>query len=142
MPHLNGRDITLLCASLAPLDQLRHYKEQMGWRFPWVSSLGSDFNYDFGVTLDPAVAPPVYNYRPLDDYTGALPGVSTFLRDGDRVFHTYSSYARGGDLQLGTYNWLDLTALGRQEDWEEPAGRSDGPLMSWVRRHDEYPQAG
>jgi predicted dithiol-disulfide oxidoreductase (DUF899 family) len=67
-----------------------------------------------------------------------MPGISAFLREGDRIFHTYSSYARGGDLLLGTYNWLDLTALGRQEDWEQPPGRADGPFMSWVRRHDEY----
>ncbi|MBI1967349.1 MAG: DUF899 family protein [Gemmatimonadetes bacterium] len=65
-------------------------------------------------------------------------GVSAFLRDGDRVFHTYSMYARGGDVLMGTYNWLDLTALGRQENWEQPPGRSDGPAMSWLRRHDRY----
>ena len=69
---------------------------------------------------------------------GEQPGTSAFLREGDRIFHTYSCYARGGDLQLGMYNWLDLTARGRQEDWEEPSGRSDGPPMSWLRRHDEY----
>jgi predicted dithiol-disulfide oxidoreductase (DUF899 family) len=65
-------------------------------------------------------------------------GISAFLRHGDRVFHTYSSYARGTDLVAGTYNWLDLTARGRQEDWEEPRGRSDSPLMDWIRRHDDY----
>ena len=97
--------------------------------------------------LDRDVAPLEYNFEDRSDdpayagWKGELPGTSAFLRDGDRVFHTYSSYARGGDLQLGTYTWLDLTALGRQESWEEPPGRSDGPFMSWVRRHDEYPQS-
>jgi predicted dithiol-disulfide oxidoreductase (DUF899 family) len=93
-----------------------------------------------------SLAPGRYEDRSADPgyagWKGELPGTSAFLRDRDRVFHTYSSYARGGDLQLGTYNWLDLTALGRQEDWEQPPGRSDGPFMSWVRRHDEYPKAG
>jgi len=65
-------------------------------------------------------------------------GISAFLRRGDRVFHTSSSYARGVDLAAGTYNWLDLTARGRQEDWEQPPGRSDSPLMGWVRHHDRY----
>ncbi len=64
--------------------------------------------------------------------------ISAFLRRGDRVFHTYSSYARGTDLASGSYNWLDLTARGRQEDWEQPSGRSDSPLMGWLRHHDSY----
>jgi predicted dithiol-disulfide oxidoreductase (DUF899 family) len=71
-------------------------------------------------------------------WSGDMHGISAFLRHGDRVFHTYSSYARGTDLVAGTYNWLDLTARGRQEDWEEPRGRSDSPLMDWIRRHDDY----
>jgi predicted dithiol-disulfide oxidoreductase (DUF899 family) len=69
---------------------------------------------------------------------GELHGLSVFLREGGETFHTYSTYARGTDLLAGTYNYLDLTPLGRQEDWEEPPGRSDGPFMAWVRRHDEY----
>ena len=64
--------------------------------------------------------------------------MSAFLRVGDRVFQTYSAYARGGDLLIGTYNWLDLTALGRQEEWEQPPGRSDGTAQSWLLRHDAY----
>ena len=64
--------------------------------------------------------------------------MSTFLRDGDQVFHTYSTYARGCDVLLGAYNWLDLTALGRQEDWEQPRGRSNSPFMAWLRHHDKY----
>jgi predicted dithiol-disulfide oxidoreductase (DUF899 family) len=97
------------------------------------------------VTLDEDVAPVEYNYRDLASlgadwkgWSGEQPGVSAFLRQGSRVFHTYSSYARGGDLLLGTYNWLDLTARGRQEDWEEPTGRSDGSFMAWLRHHDAY----
>ena len=71
-------------------------------------------------------------------HEGRVPGLSVFLREGDDVFHTYSTYARGGDLLIGTYNYLDLTPLGRQEDWEEPPGRSDGKAQSWLHRHDQY----
>jgi predicted dithiol-disulfide oxidoreductase (DUF899 family) len=95
-----------------------------GWDFPWYSSYGSDFNYDFNVTLDGSVKPPVYNYRPID-MEGEMPGASYFIRDGERVFHTYSNYARGAEMTGGSYYWLDLTALGRQEEWEEPKGRAD-----------------
>jgi predicted dithiol-disulfide oxidoreductase (DUF899 family) len=110
----------------------------MGWTVPFYSSFGSEFNYDFHVTLDEAVAPVEYNYRTkaeleqagLPWFTeGEQPGTSVFLRDGDRVFHTYSSYARGGDLLLGTYNYLDLTPLGRQF------------YVSEVPHHDRYEQA-
>jgi predicted dithiol-disulfide oxidoreductase (DUF899 family) len=76
------------------------------------------------VTLDRSVKPPVYNYRPID-MEGEMPGTSYFLRDGERVFHTYSNYARGAEMTGGSYYWLDLTALGRQEDWEKPKGRAD-----------------
>jgi predicted dithiol-disulfide oxidoreductase (DUF899 family) len=132
----------------APFEKLAAYRQRMGWTIPWYSSYGSDFNYDFHVTIDKAVAPVEYNYKDEAElvartpswagWSGEQPGTSAFLREGDRLFHTYSSYARGGDLQIGTYNWLDLTARGRQEDWEEPTGRSDGPPMSWLHRHDEY----
>jgi predicted dithiol-disulfide oxidoreductase (DUF899 family) len=148
LSHLHARDTTLVLVSRAPLEKLERYKERMGWDVPWVSSHGGEFNYDFHVTIDPSRGSSEYNYQDVEDlgeswqgWQGELPGISAFLRDGERVFHTYSSYARGGDLLLGTYNWLDLTALGRQEDWEEPAGRSDGPFMSWVRRHDKYGEA-
>jgi predicted dithiol-disulfide oxidoreductase (DUF899 family) len=129
----------------ASLPDLEAFRQRMGWTVPWYSSFGSDFNYDFHVTLDPAVAPVKYNYRDLDElgpdwqgWTGELHGISAFLRRGDRVFHTYSSYARGTDIVNSTYQWLDLTARGRQEDWERPSRRSDGPLMSWLRHHDRY----
>jgi predicted dithiol-disulfide oxidoreductase (DUF899 family) len=129
--HLHVRDTTLAFVSRAPIDKIERYKAKKGWTFPWYSSHGSDFNYDFGVTLDPSVAPPVYNYRPLDlgelgwEPPAELPGTSFFLRDGDDVFHTYSMFARGAEQTGGSYYWLDLTALGRQEEWEEPKGRAD-----------------
>ena len=126
----------------------------MGWTFPWYSSYGSDFNHDFGVTLDESVAPIVYNYRTKAEHERAgtgyyfqgeppyeLHGVSCFLRDGASVFHTYSTYGRGCDMLGFTTNFLDLTALGRQEDWEEPKGRGSGGLKAGspqLRFHDEY----
>jgi predicted dithiol-disulfide oxidoreductase (DUF899 family) len=145
LAHLNARDTTLALVSRAPIAKLEAYRQRMGWAVPWYSSFGSDFNYDSHVTLDEAVAPVEYNYRGLAElgptwqgWSGDMHGISAFLRDGERVFHTYSSYARGTDLVVGTYNWLDLTARGRQEDWEQPPGRSDSPLMGWLRRHDSY----
>ena len=145
LAHLHARDTTLALVSRAPLAKLEAYRARMGWSVPWYSSAGSDFNYDFHVTLDEAVAPVEYNYRPLAElgptwqgWSGDMHGISAFLRHGDRVFHTYSSYARGTDMIVGTYHWLDLTARGRQEDWEQPPGRSNSPLMGWLRRHDAY----
>ena len=119
----------------------------MGWTVPWYSSFGSDFNYDFHVSLDEAVAPVEYNYRDKAELVlkgetyftqGESHGLSVILRDGDGIFHTYSTYARGTDLLDGTYNYLDLTPLGRQEDWEDPPGRSNSPFLAWVRHHDRY----
>lgn len=145
LAHLHARDTTLAMVSRAPLAKLEAFRQRMGWNVPWYSSSGSDFNYDFHVTLDPAVAPVQYNYRDAGElgpdwqgWTGEMHGLSAFLRRGDRVFCTYSSYARGTDMVNSTYQWLDLTARGRQEDWEQPPGRSDGPLMSWLRHHDRY----
>lgn len=143
--HLHARNTSLALVARAPREKLDEYKHRMGWTLPWYSSLGSDFNYDFNVTIDNAHQPIEYNYKDMGDAPGDEPveghGVSVFLRDGGRVFHTYSTYARGVDLLLSTNNYLDLTPLGRQEDWEEPAGRSDGPMMNWLRRHDEYEEA-
>jgi predicted dithiol-disulfide oxidoreductase (DUF899 family) len=124
LDHLHSRDTTLAYVSRAPLERIERYKARKGWTFPWYSSHGSDFNYDFHVTLDPSVAPAEYNYRRVE-IEGEMPGTSSFLRDGDRVFHTYSNYARGAEMTGGSYYWLDLTALGRQEDWEEPKGRAE-----------------
>jgi predicted dithiol-disulfide oxidoreductase (DUF899 family) len=147
--HLHARDTSLVLVSRAPYDKLARYRARMGWTVPWFSSYGSKFNYDFHVTIDADVAPVEYNYRDAAHleadnvewrgWSGEQPGISAFLRHGDGVFHTYSSYARGGDLLISTYNWLDLTARGRQEDWERPPGRSDGPMMHWLHRHDQYP---
>jgi predicted dithiol-disulfide oxidoreductase (DUF899 family) len=145
LSHLHARDTNLVLVSRAPLTKLEAYKKRMGWKIPWYSSFGSDFNYDFHVTIDPEKNSAEYNYKNVrdrgnswDGWKGEMPGVSTFLRNSDRVFHTYSSYERGLDLLLNTYNYLDLTALGRQEDWEKPPGRSDAKMMQWVRRHDKY----
>ena len=124
LEHLHVRDTTLAYVSRAPLEKLERWKALKGWKFPWYSSYGSDFNYDFDVTLDKSVKPPEYNFRPID-MEGEMPGTSFFLRDGDRVFHTYSNYARGAEMTGGSYYFLDLTALGRQEEWEEPSGRAD-----------------
>ena len=136
--HLNLRDTTLAYVSRAPLEKIEAYKAKKGWTFPWYSSYGSDFNYDFHVTLDESVAPIEYNYRTKEEHERAgtsgyvegeqpieAPGKSYFLRVGDRVFHTNSTYARGAEMTGGSYYFLDLTALGRQEDWEEPKGRAD-----------------
>jgi predicted dithiol-disulfide oxidoreductase (DUF899 family) len=137
LDHLHARDTTLVFVSRAPLAKIADYKARKGWSFPWYSSHGSEFNYDFHVTLDETIAPVEYNYRSAAEHAQAgtsyyvegeqpieMPGTSTFLRDGDRVFHTYSNYARGAEMTGGSYYWLDLTALGRQEDWEEPKGRA------------------
>jgi predicted dithiol-disulfide oxidoreductase (DUF899 family) len=134
--HLHTRDTSLVYVSRAPLEKIQRYKARKGWTFPWYSSYGTDFNYDFHVTLDESVAPIEYNYRTKaeheqagsasagDDQPMEGPGMSCFVRDGDRVFHTYSTYARGLESLGGSYYFLDLTALGRQEEWEEPKGRS------------------
>jgi predicted dithiol-disulfide oxidoreductase (DUF899 family) len=122
--HLAVRDVTLAYVSRAPLPKIERYKAKKGWTFPWYSSFGSAFNYDFHVTLDPAVAATEYNFRPVD-IAGEMPGLSCFLRVDGRIFHTYSQYARGAEWTGGSYAFLDLTALGRQEDWEEPKGRAD-----------------
>jgi predicted dithiol-disulfide oxidoreductase (DUF899 family) len=129
LSHLHARNTSLVLISRAPLAKILPFKRRMGWTVPWYSSFGSDFNYDFHVTMDEAVAPVTH---------GESHGLSVFLRAGERVFHTYSTYARGTDLLAGTYNYLDMTPWGRQEDWEEPAGRSTGPFMSWLRHHDRY----
>jgi predicted dithiol-disulfide oxidoreductase (DUF899 family) len=134
--HLHARDTNLVVVSRAPLEKLERYKAKRGWTFPWYSSYGSDFNYDFNVTIDASVAPVMWNYRTLDELkahgmgwlgegSSEQPGYSMFLRDGDEIFHTYSMYARGAEQLGGSYYFLDMTALGRQEDWEEPKGRAD-----------------
>ncbi len=126
LSHLGSRDTTFVLVSRAPLAKLQAYAASRGWTVPWYSSAGSDFNDDFGVTVD--AGHPEYNYRPgadvAKDGPAELPGVSCFLRDGEQIFHTYSTYARGTDHLGSSYSLLDLTALGRQEEWEEPKGRA------------------
>ena len=124
--HLHVRDTTFVYVSRAPLAKIEAYKARRGWTFPWYSSYGSDFNYDFHVTLDESVVPVEYNYRPgvEGEQPSEAPGRSCFLREDGSVFHTYSVYARGLETVGGSYYFLDETALGRQEDWEEPKGRA------------------
>jgi predicted dithiol-disulfide oxidoreductase (DUF899 family) len=124
LPHLHEKDTSFVVISRAPLRKIEAYKHKRGWTFPWYSSFGSDFNYDFHVTMDESVAPAEYNYRSAAEHRqagmpwyieGEQPGVSVFLREGDRVFHTYSSFARGNEHLVSTAMFLDLTPLGRQE---------------------------
>ncbi len=127
LEHLRIRDTTYAMVSRAPLHKLERWKEKMGWDIPWYSSFGNDFNWDFNVSFDPARGKKsTYNYREVDveePFEG--PGRSCFLNVDGRIFHTYSQFARGLESTGGSYYFLDLTALGRQEDWEEPKGRSD-----------------
>jgi len=125
LAHLHARDTTLVVVSRAPWPELNAFKERMGWTVPFFSSHGSDFNYDFHVSVG-------------EGMEGEASGVSVFLRDGNRIFHTYSTYDRGTDILNGTLNYLDLTPLGRQEDWEEPRGRANSSASGWWELHDEY----
>jgi predicted dithiol-disulfide oxidoreductase (DUF899 family) len=157
--HLNHHDVTMMCISRAPLEKLQAYKQRMGWRFPWASSAGSDFNFDFGVsfTRDQQREGGEYNFRsfptmqPIIDaeigpivgqaaatgtdpagYMSEAPGMSAFALSDGVVHHTYSAYARGLDVLMGYYQWLDRSPKGRNE--------ADPPEL-WIRRHDEYEAA-
>jgi len=121
--HLPARDTSFAAVSRAPIAKIESCKRRMGWTFPWLSSLGGDFNDDFRVTLDDG--------RGGGGTDGERPGLSVFLHDGDDVFHTYSTYQRALDVLLGTYNSLDLTPHGRPEE--------DGRVTASLRRHDRYP---
>jgi predicted dithiol-disulfide oxidoreductase (DUF899 family) len=129
--HINARDTSFAVVARAPIDKIEAYKAKRGWTVPFVSAYGTDFNYDFHVTLDRRMDSVEYNYRPLPELgpeeSMELPGKSCFLKDDDRIFHTYSMYARGTEMTGGSYYFLDLTALGRQEDWEEPKDRYESP---------------
>jgi predicted dithiol-disulfide oxidoreductase (DUF899 family) len=137
MEHLHIRDTTYALVSRAPIEKLERWKEKQGFPVPWYSTNDGDFSYDFGATIDASRGYDEYNYRTLEEYAQMgeesmrdsdqpydMPGQSCFLRVDDRVFHTYSVYARGLEALGGSYYFLDNTALGRQEDWEEPKGRS------------------
>ncbi|AZQ39739.1 DUF899 domain-containing protein [Streptomyces cyaneochromogenes] len=133
--QLHARNTTLVAVSRAPYPKLAAYRARMGWTFPWYSSAGGDFNYDFHATVDERVAPVQVFHRTEAELAeagmpwsermrGDWPGVSAFLRVGDEVFHTYSAFGRGIEQFHYGIPYLDLTALGRQEEWEEPKGRA------------------
>jgi predicted dithiol-disulfide oxidoreductase (DUF899 family) len=134
--HLAQRDVSFAVVSRAPLAEIEAFRRRMGWRFTWVSSFGSDFNYDYQVSASPAEKSGgkiIYNYELIDEFpSDERPGVSVFYKnDAGEVFHTYSSYGRGLDILIGAYNFLDLA----------PKGRDEGALawpMAWVRHHDRY----
>ena len=127
------RDVTFVAISRAPLERIQATRAERGWTFPWYSSAGNDFNYDFHATLDAGRSPVLLNYReadelaaaglPREEQTGDWPVNSVFLRDGETVYHTYSAFMRGLDPLFTPHNFLDLTPYGRQEAWEDsPAG--------------------
>ena len=136
--HLAQRDVALLVVSRAPLEKIERFRQRMGWKFKWASSHGSDFNRDFAVSFTPeelARGKVLYNYVAQPFPSEEAPGISVFAKDDSgQVFHTYSTYGRGVEVMMGTYNLLDLT----------PRGRDEGALahtMEWVRHHDRYEPA-
>ena len=135
--HLAQRDVTFIAISRAPLAEIEVFKRRMGWHFPWASSFGNDFNFDYHVSFaeDQVGKDGDYNYEQQEIVSDEMPGASVFYKDADgTVFHTYSAYARGLDILLGAYNFLDLT----------PKGRDEAELpwtMAWVRHHDKYESA-
>jgi predicted dithiol-disulfide oxidoreductase (DUF899 family) len=133
--HLANRDVTLAVVSRAPIAQIEAFKKRMGWRFKWVSSFGSDFNRDYHASFtkeETAKGKVDYNYELMEFPAEEAPGASVFYKNGEgELFHTYSSYARGLDILVGTYNFLDLVPKGRDED-----GLAFS--MAWVRHHDRY----
>lgn len=135
--HLAQRDVTFVAISRASLAEIEAFKRRMGWRFPWVSSFASDFNFDFHVSFkeDEVGKDGDYNYERQEIMSDEMPGASVFYKDATGgVFHTYSAYARGLDILVGAYNFLDLT----------PKGRDEAELpwtMAWVRHHDRYESA-
>ena len=130
--HLAAKDVAFVAVSRAPLDKLQAFRERMGWTHKWVSSHGSDFNYDYQVSFtdeEMENGSGTYNWRVGKFPVKEAPGLSVFRKDGDTVYHTYSTYARGLDVLIGAYNYLDLVPQGRAES---------GYSMSWVKLHDEY----
>ena len=131
--HFEHADLSFAAISRAPLQRIEEVKQRMGWTFPWVSSYGSDFNYDFGVSFKPediAAGRAIYNYGEVLQESQDMFGVSIFVKDDTgAIFHTYSTHRRGAELLMGAFNWLDLTPKGRNES----AG-----AMNWLRKHDEY----
>lgn len=137
IPHLAQRDVAMLAVSRAPFAEIAAYKKRMGWQFEWVSSYGGDFNHDFGVSFDKSEVgkdDKFYNFGTSRTFGEEMPGLSVFARDDGDIYRTYSTYARGLDIIVGTYNLLDMVPKGRDED-RLPR------TMSWVKRHDEYESA-
>jgi predicted dithiol-disulfide oxidoreductase (DUF899 family) len=131
LAHLHARDTSFALISRAPLDKIERYRKRMGWTIPWYSSFASDFNVDFGRSPE---TPQAGVYQDGESF-----GLSVFLRDGDEVFRTYFTRLRGVEALGSVWTFLDLTPLGRQEDWEDsPEGWPQGPRYEWWRRHDEY----
>lgn len=134
-PHITLRDTTFVAVSRATLPEIDAFKKRMGWKFKWVSSNGTDFNYDYNVSFtkeQASGANPLYNFGTIPAYGEEAPGASAFIQKDGKIFHTYSTYARGLDILLPMYNWIDLTALGRHEEGMKPHE------MAWVRHHDRY----
>lgn len=132
LQHLKAKDVAFVAVSRAPLNEFQAFKKRMGWNFPWLSSAGSDFNYDFGVSFrqeDLDRGPVMYNFKVQPIRNDEQPGLTVFYKDQDgAIYRTYSTYERGLDLLIGTYNFLDLLPKGREEE---------GP-MDWVLHHDKY----
>ena len=131
--HLNHRDITIAAVSRAPYPKIAAYEGRMGWTFPWYSSVNSDFNFDYGVSFSPEqldTGEVEYNYRQTPWSGTEAPGISVFLKEGEQIFHTYSTYERGLDMLNVAYHYVDLVPKGRDE--------GDGGLGEWVHRRDEY----
>ncbi len=123
LAHLHARDTSLVLVARAPLNKITPFKKRMGWTVPWYSSYGTDFNRDFGVTTN----------------EGEMFGLSVFIRDGDKIFHTYFTTRRGVEHLGSVWSFLDLTPYGRQENWEDsPKGWPQTPPYNWWRHHDNY----
>ena len=134
LEHLHARDTSLVLVSRAPFEKLTPFKERMGWTIPWYSSYQSDFNVDFGVSPE---TPQPDQYQDGEDF-----GLSVFLRDGDDVYRTYFTNGRGVEAIENLWTFLDLTPLGRQEEWEDsPPGYPQSPPYQWWRHHDRYEEA-
>jgi len=143
LAHLQNHDVSYVVVARAPIEEIEELRKRMGWRFPWVSSFHSDFNYDFGVSFKPeevAAGKALYNFQPAPEWAAGiqdLSGDSIFYQDeAGRIFHTYSTYGRGGEQFLGIYRYLDLTPKGRNES---------GPyhsLTDWARPHNMYGRGG
>jgi predicted dithiol-disulfide oxidoreductase (DUF899 family) len=131
LAHLHARDTSFALVSRAPVAKIEPYKKRMGWTIPWYSSFDSDFNVDLGLSPETP--------QPNEYQDGESFGLSVFFRDGDEVFRTYFTTVRGVEALGSVWTFLDLTPLGRQEDWEDsPEGWPRGPRYEWWRRHDEY----